>query len=226
MRAWENRPDTIVVDEPFYAHYLTETQLDHPGADIVKANQECDWKSVASMLTATLPPEKSIFYQKHMTHHMLPTIERAWMYEPEFVNVFLIRDPTEMITSLNKVLPRIELNDTGLPQQIEIFEQVSRRSDTTPMILDSKDVLNDPHGMLKELCRRIGIAFDERMLSWPAGPRDTDGVWAEWWYKNVEKSTGFGPYKAKNEPVPDELSGIHAQCMDMYEQLYPLRMTI
>jgi hypothetical protein len=67
MRAWGDRPDTFVCDEPFYAHYLQATGLAHPGADEVIATGETDWRKVVARLTGDVPEGKPIFYQKQMT---------------------------------------------------------------------------------------------------------------------------------------------------------------
>ena len=91
MRSFENRGDCAVVDEPFYAHYLAETHADHPGRDEVIAAGKTDWRDVVAMLTGPLPDEASVFYQKHMTHHLLPHIGRDWF--ADVTHVFLIRDP-------------------------------------------------------------------------------------------------------------------------------------
>ncbi len=222
MRSWGNRPDTFVRDEPFYAHYLKETGLDHPGHDEVIASQPIDWREVVADLTGPVPGGKAIDYQKHMAHHLLPNIGRDWL--DRVTNAFLIRHPAEMIVSLAKVLPRVRIEDTGLPQQVEIFDWVHRRTGVTPPVIDSKDVLMDPRGQLTQLCAALGLKFEEAMLSWPAGPRETDGVWAKHWYANVEKSTGFEPYKAKDEPVPEGLAGIYAECLALYDALYRHRL--
>jgi len=226
MRSFGNRGDTAVCDEPFYGHYLKATGLDHPGADEVIAHHETDWENVVAFLIGPVPDGKRVFYQKHMTHHLLSKIDRAWMQNEEFVHVFLIRDPAEMMTSLDKVLPRVRLEDTGLPQQVEIFELVRGWAGDLPIVIDSRDVLNDARGMLEALCGRIGIEFDEAMLRWPPGARETDGVWGKWWYANVNRSKGFSPYKPKDEAVPGELVWDCERCSELYEGLHEVRLRI
>src|SRR6516165_2214319 len=113
MRAWGNRPDTFVCDEPLYAYYLRTTGVAHPGADEVIRSQEGDWRKVVAWLTEHEPPGKAIFYQKHMTHHLLPEIDRSWL--DRVTNVFLIREPREVVISFAKVVPNPCLEDTGLP---------------------------------------------------------------------------------------------------------------
>ena len=55
MRAWENRPDCSVTDEPLYAAYLAATGLDHPLRDEVIAAGDTDWRRVAAVLTGPVP---------------------------------------------------------------------------------------------------------------------------------------------------------------------------
>jgi hypothetical protein len=230
MRAWSNRADTIVCDEPLYAHYLLKTGAAHPGADEVMAHHETDWRKVVAWLIglpssacdAASQEGKTIFYQKHMAHHLLPKIERGWL--DQLTHAFLIRDPREMLTSLVKHLPDPALRDTGLPQQVEIFEHVWRTTGRTPPVIDARDMLDDPRRTLTLLCEALGVAFDEAMLRWPAGPRDTDGVWARHWYASVERSTTFEPYQPKDERVPDHLQPLLLECMPYYERLHAVRL--
>lgn len=222
MRAWESRSDTVVTDEPLYAHYLLRTGLDHPGAREVIDHHETDCHRVIANLTGPVPNGKSIHYQKHMAHHLLPEIDRSWL--ETLTNCFLIRDPREMLTSLIKVTPHPTIEDTGLPQQVEIFEVVKRTTRKTPPVLDSRDVLDDPRKRLDALCEAIGVPFEEAMLTWEPGPRCSDGIWAKHWYGSVEQSTGFKSYAPKKEPVPDRLTDLYDQCLPLYELLYQHRI--
>jgi hypothetical protein len=222
MRSWGNRPDTHVCDEPLYAHYLEQTGKDHPGAAEVLASQDRDWRQVVRRLTGPVPEGKAVFYQKHMAHHLLPCIERGWL--DEVTNCFLIRDPREMLISLARKLDAPLLEDTGLPQQVEIFEQVRARSGRVPAVIDAKDVLMDPGRVLRSLCEALGVAFTHDMLAWAPGRRETDGVWAKYWYENVEASSGFGTYRPNPDPLPERLKGLHDRCLDYYRALAPYRL--
>ncbi len=222
MRSWGNRPDTAVWDEPLYAHYLKQTGIDHPGAAEVIAHHEPDWRKVVDRLIGSVPDDKPIFYQKHMAHHLLPEIDRDWLDRVE--NCFLIRDPEEMITSLTKNLPHPRIEDTGLPQQVEIFELVRARTGRTPPVLDARDVRTDPRAMLSRFCNALGVEFSDAMLAWPAGPRASDGIWAKHWYDAVEKSTRFLPYRPKPDRVPPELEDLHAACREYYDVLHAYRL--
>jgi len=220
MRSWENRPDTKVCDEPLYAHYLKTTGANHPGREEVLEHHESNWEKVVQELTG--PCDQRVYYQKHMTHHLLPNISRDWL--SQVTSIFLIRNPREMMTSLMKTIPNPCIEETGLPQQLELFTTFCSDSGT-PIVLDSKDVLQDPRGMLSELCEQLCIPFYEQMLAWPTGKRSTDGVWAPHWYSSVEASSGFGKWEPKEDEIPAELESLCLECEDIYEQLASYKMT-
>lgn len=222
MRSWGNRSDSFVCDEPLYAHYLHATGKQHPGSQEVIEHGETDWQKVVANLTGDIPGGKRIFFQKQMTHHLLPGMGREWL--GQVTNCFLIRDPREVLTSYVKIVPGPSLEDTGFPQQTEIFEWVRTHRGITPPVLDSADVLRNPRRMLGLLCDALSVDFQDAMLTWPAGPRETDGVWARHWYQEVEKSTGFRPYQPKREPVPEELAQLYEACVEHYARLYEQRL--
>jgi hypothetical protein len=222
MRSWGNRPDTLVCDEPLYAHYLLKTRVPHPGADEVICHHETDLDKVIPWLTGPVPGGKSIFYQKHMTHHLLPEIDRGWL--GQVTNAFLIREPREVVTSFVRIVARPGIEDTGYPQQLEIFNLVRRQTGRIPPVIDTRDVLENPGRILRLLCAALDVEFTEAMLSWPPGPRDTDGVWAKHWYDAVLKTTSFQPYRPKNELVPPELSPLLEEADAIYRELYPYRL--
>ncbi|MGH8241267.1 MAG: HAD family hydrolase, partial [Steroidobacteraceae bacterium] len=148
MRSWGNRGDTLVIDEPFYGHYLAATGAPHPGRDEVIAHEECDWRKVAAHLHAPLPSGTRVFYQKHMSHHLLPDMGREWL--EGLTHAFLIRNPREMLLSLDQKLDELVLADTGLPQQMEIFESMRRSSNTVPPVIDSRDLLTNPEAVWRK----------------------------------------------------------------------------
>jgi hypothetical protein len=190
MRAFENRPDTAVIDEPFYAAYLAGTGLDHPmRADILRS-QPTDWREVERQLLGPVPGGRPVFYQKHMTHHMLPDIGRDWA--DSCCNAFLIRSPDAVLRSYRIRRGEVALADIGIVQQAEIFDRIAQRTGVAPPVIDAADILAGPEKMLGALCAALGIPFTPAMLRWPAGKRATDGVWAPAWYDAVERSTGFG----------------------------------
>ena len=191
MRAFENRSDTAVADEPFYAAYLAATGLDHPMRGEVLASQPQDWREVTALLLGPVPGNAAIQYQKHMTHHMLPKFGSGWMACCR--NVFLIRRPDEVIASYREKRGEIGLADIGIVRQAELFDQEAGRLGYAPLVLDAADIMAAPAAMLGALCNALGIEFRSAMIAWPAGRRASDGVWAPAWYDQVERSTGFAP---------------------------------
>ena len=213
MRSFGNRADTVVVDEPLYGYYLAQTGIDHPGRDEIIASMPGGWRAVLTALTtAPLPAGVSVSYQKHMTHHLLPDIDRAWL--AGLTHAFLIRDPRRLLASYARVRSAPVLADLGLEQQAEIFAAFGGP------VIDSADILRQPAAALTALCDALGIGFDPAMLSWPAGSRPTDGVWAKYWYDSVWRSTGFGPYREQERiELPPELEPLAAQCEPYYQEL-------
>ncbi len=229
MRSWGNRADTVVVDEPLYACYLKTTGKAHPMADEVIANGETDWRQVVRSLTSkrvVARPAGSrpirIFYQKHMTHHLLPEMERDWLLR--LTNCFLIRDPAEVIESYLRKNEAMSFEDLGFGQQAEIFAWVRQHSGKVPPVIDARDVLQNPRHTLSLLCTALEVEFDPAMLSWPPGLRPTDGVWARHWYHEVARSTGFAPYRAKRIRVPPARRKIEALARDCYNRLREFRL--
>lgn len=220
MRAWENRPDAVVVDEPFYAAYLARTGLDHPARDEVVASQPTDPAEVVAGLRAPLPDGASVHYAKHMTHHLDAVEDLAWV--GDFRNVLLIRDPREVVASYVKARESCEPADIGLLQQERLLEVL----DAPPPVIEAADFLRAPEAYLRWLCDWLGIAFTDRMLSWPAGPRDSDGVWAPHWYDAVWASTGFAPYHPREVDLSPHDAAVAETCRPVYDRLRALRLRL
>jgi len=217
MRAFENRADTVVVDEPLYSFYLTHSDVVHPAHDEIVASMPSEWAQVFDELSfAPLPDGKTVYYQKHMTHHLLPEVDRDALRPLR--HAFLIRDSRQLLASY--ALKRAEpvLADLGLEQQLEIFRLVGGP------VVDAADILRQPGPMLEALCDALGVPFDPAMLSWPAGPRPTDGVWAPHWYDGVWKSTGFGPYREPSVDLPAALEPLARECRPFYDEMYAQRL--
>lgn len=219
LRSFGNRPDAFVTDEPLYAYYLQASGSPHPMRDEVIASQSTDWREVTEWLAGPVPGGKTVWYQKHMTHHLLDEVGRDWLDGVK--NCFLLRDPRAVLASYAKKREeRVCVEDVGMVQQAAIFDEVVARNDGgIPPVIDAAEILGDPAAALGLLCERVGIPFDERMLSWPPGRRDTDGVWARHWYEAVEASTGFQPYQPPPERLPDDLEVIAAECQPAYDRL-------
>jgi hypothetical protein len=215
MYSFANRTDTHAVDEPLYGHYLKISESPHPGADKVMAAMDCDGERVVrEVMLANY--DKPIVFFKQMAHHL---VGLDWDFFEQTDHIILTRNPQEVIPSLTKNIPNQALSDTGFARQVEILNHVRKLGKTIPVI-ESKQLLLDPHRVLNQLCDQLNMPFDTAMLSWPAGPKSADGVWAKYWYHNVHKSTGFQPYREKTEPFPDHLKPLLEECLPYYEQLF------
>ncbi|MEE9319416.1 MAG: hypothetical protein V3U76_03125 [Granulosicoccus sp.] len=216
MRAWENRADTIVIDEPFYAHYLEETGIQHPMAREIIAAGETDWHRVVRQITTS--PSTGVFYQKHITTHWMPYFDTDWLDKLD--HVFLIRDPNAVAASYSNKWQDLSARDLGYAQQHMLFELIKDMLEKEPLVIDSARFLQDPASQLRSLCNTLDLNFDKSMLSWPAGKRSSDGLWEAHWYDSVRESTGF--VNASHKPAPVltiDLQGIAGKCMPHYEAL-------
>jgi hypothetical protein len=223
MRAFENRPDAVVVDEPLYAAYLARTGVDHPVRDEVIASQPTDPAAVIDALAAPLPPGRGVQYVKHMAHHVFRDMDLGWTLGAR--NVLLIRDPAEVVASYVRARESCEPDDIGLPQQAWLLELWDGRGADVP-IIDAGEFLRAPEAHLRWLCDWLDIAFTERMLSWPAGERDSDGVWAPHWYAAVWRSTGFEPWRPREIALSDHDAAVAEACRPIYEALHERRVRV
>jgi hypothetical protein len=64
------------------------------------------------------------------------------------------------------------------------------------------------------------------MLSWPQGPRDSDGVWAPHWYAAVWASTGFEPWRAREISLSEHDAAVAEACRPAYEALRARRLRV
>ncbi len=219
MRSFGSRPDTAVIDEPFYAVFLDRTGLQHPMRDEVLKAQPTDWRDVEKTLLGPVPGRRPVFYQKHMTHHMVEGVGRDWMAMCR--NAFLIRPPEQVLASYAVKRQDVTLPEIGFVQQGELFDRLADALGAAPPVIEAEDVLADPSATLGALCSALGIDFREEMLRWPAGRRATDGVWAPVWYDTVERSTGFAPPRpdATIDHLDDGLRRIAEAARPHYERL-------
>jgi hypothetical protein len=226
MRAFENRRDCFVSDEPFYAAYLVATGLVHPMRAEIIASQPLDWRLVSEYLTGPVPEGRPIWYQKHMTHHMVPGFGRDWL--GSCVNAFLIRAPEAVLASYARKRADFTLEEIGLPAQVDLFQRAAHRLGRAPPVLEGEDVLANPERALRALCAACGVAFDPAMLTWRPGGRPTDGVWAPIWYEAVERSTGFAAPSAESriEELPEALKPIAEAARPLYETLAKHKLSI
>jgi hypothetical protein len=120
----------------------------------------------------------------------------------------------------------VTLDDIGVVRQRELFEREADRLGRAPPVIEGADVLADPKGALIALCAALAIPVREEMLRWPAGRRDSDGVWAPAWYEAVERSTGFAaPERPPAEPLPDDLRRLADAARPHYEALARFKLT-
>lgn len=224
MRAWENRPDCAVSDEPLYAHYLAATGAEHPGREDVIAAGDTDWRRVVDALrTGPAPGDATVWYQKHMTHHLLPGMALDWI--DGLHNVLLIRDPAQVVASYLRTRDTVSPEDIGIPQQAMLYDRLSAAG-APPPVIDSGEFLHRPEAHLRALCSELGIEFIPEMLAWPPGPRDSDGVWAPYWYDAVLASTSFGPPSSRTPELHGEAARVAEVCRPDYQRLFASRMRV
>ena len=228
MRAWENRPDTTVWDEPLYAYYLAATGLDHPGREAILRAGDTDWRRATTACCGPAPNGRPVFFQKHMSHHLLAEVDHDWTTELQ--HFFLIRDPAAVLRSYTQTRYSVTLEDIGLPQQLALYRHLCAAEPVTPLVIDADDFLRHPRAYLQALCVRFDLPFSERMLSWPAGQRDSDGVWGQYWYASVWRSTGFTaprekpPAAALDSIMPPALRALAEAAQPYYTALYQMRL--
>ena len=224
MRAWENRPDCEVWDEPLYAAYLQDSGIVHPMQAEILACHETDWRKVITRCVATAPNSAPVYYQKHMTHHLLPAYSREWLAQLE--HCFLLRHPRDVLLSYSQKREQTTLGDIGIVEQRTLFEEVARAKGERPLVIDSADFLRAPEPYLHAMCEHFGIPFFPSMLSWPPGKRDSDGVWGEHWYARVWESTGFARAGENNATLDSELESVLDAAMPAYQALSRHRLLI
>lgn len=217
MYSFGNRPDCFAWDEPFYAFSLLTHGNDHPMRAEIIAAYDSNWESLVAACLAPPPQGKSVFYQKHMTHHMLKGFDRAWVLG--LTNAFLIRRPERVLASYTKKWSDVTLRDIGFVEQAEIFDSVADHLGHAPAVIDADDVLADPRRTLTRLCEACAIPFDEHMLSWPRGPKVFDGVWAPHWYNAVWDSTGFARPSQRPVELNSALAKIAEEAKPYYDRL-------
>jgi hypothetical protein len=223
MYAFGNRSDCFAWDEPFYAFSLKTYGNDHPLRDEIIAANDSDWARLVAACLTPPPPGKRVFYQKHMTHHMLEGFDRSWV--DGVTNAFLIRSPEKVLASYTRKWADVDLKAIGFVEQAEIFDRVADRRGAAPPVIDAEDVLADPRAILIRLCAACAIPFDAAMLAWPPGPKSFDGVWAPHWYESVWRSTGFEASGKPATALDARLQTIANAARPYYERLRQWRIT-
>lgn len=215
MYSFAQRTDTFVLDEPFYAVYLSRSKAVHPGTETVLLALPQTEEEVINKIS--LSQEKPVLFLKNMAHHM-EVLDNPFIHGA--VNIFLIRDPKQIIASYSKVIREPVMRDIGIEFQYTLFSQLLDKGHE-PMVIDSGFLLKDPAAVLQKLCLRCGLEFEQRMVHWPKGPKPYDGVWAKYWYANVHQSSGFDRQPASSQPLPAGLQGLYKEAASFYEKLVP-----
>ena len=214
MYAFRPRADTTVFDEPIYAHYLRVTGREHPGRDQVLASQNPDGEAVVRDVILGNHATPVAFF-KQMAQHFVD-LDRNFLGKCR--NLLLIRDPERVVTSFARNVPDVNVADTGLPIQVDLLE-ASLAAGDQPLVVDSADLLATPEPVLLRVCESLGLDFDPAMLSWPAGPKPEDGVWAPHWYASTHRATGFERGVASTEPPPEHVRPVVDEARPLYERL-------
>lgn len=217
MRSFESRADCAVTDEPFYGAFLKQTGARQPLADETMASMDCAWDSIAETMRGPAPCGAPLWYQKHMPHHMVADISIDDF--PDHAHAFLIRDPARVIASYAAKGVNVVFENLGFGRMVDYFEREADRQGKAPPVIDSTDVLRDPETVLSRLCAALDIPWDEAMLRWQPGRRDTDGYWGRHWYNRVEESSGFAPPPKDEAAVPEAGRAVYEQALPYYEKL-------
>ena len=218
LRSWENRADTVVVDEPLYGPYLFQTGKRHPMYQEIINEQGKHYQPITErLITCECPHDISIFYQKHMAHHILEDTDLSWIVHLK--NAILLRHPYEVLSSYLEKQPEATPEDIGYPQLLKLFKLIQSETGEIPPVFNSKDILINPEMMLNKMCESLEIPFNREMLGWDKGYRESDGVWAKHWYNSVILSTGFAKYKPKEIKLTRDEQKIADECMPYYEEL-------
>ena len=224
MRSFGGRSDCAVSDEPFYGAFLKQTGQRQPMADEVIASMDCDWQSVAEEMRGPVPGSQPLWYQKQMPHHMVADVSIGDF--PDHRHAFLIRDPVRVVASYAAKRVEVNAEDLGYARQLDYVDQAAQMTGKPPIVLDSADIVRDPEAHLKALCSALDIPWDDGMLSWQAGPRDSDGIWATHWYGRVLETTGFGGAESAAPQLDAAAQRIADECQPWYERLsaYKIRL--
>jgi hypothetical protein len=215
MYSFAQRSDTLVIDEPLYAHYLVNSKAEHPGKNDVIASQENDGEIVVRDIILK-DYDKEVVFMKQMTHHLI-NIDESFM--KKVVNVFLIRNPKQLISSLSQVIGNVTMRDTGIKRQYELYEKLISQN-LNPVVIDSGEILKDPETVLNKFCESLEIPFKIEMLGWKAGSIKEDGIWAKYWYENVHSSSGFEKQSTSERKFPEEFKELYEECLTYYEKMY------
>jgi len=214
MYSFAQRSDTTVIDEPLYAHYLYNTFVTHPGEEEVLATMNRNGQEVIDQLISE-GKNHPILFIKNMAHHYVKLRFESLL---EFKNIILTRDPRDMLPTLNRQLPKPILRDTAYKRQWELYNYLVNAG-RDPLVIDAKIFLEKPGEILTQICEKLNMGFDTKMLSWKKGPKSYDGIWAKHWYHSIHKSEGFHAYNTRDHEFPVELEKLYLECKTYYERI-------
>ena len=216
MYSFAQRDDTIVFDEPLYAHYLSSTGIHHPGKEEILQAQDNNAENVIRDIIL-VDHNKPIAFFKQMTHH-LENISFDFLAHTK--NILFIRNPKQIIASYALVREDVTMQDVGIKKQWWLYNYLTKKN-LSCIVLDSNEILKSPQNVLQQLCDVLQISFTEKMLHWSAGSKPYDGIWAKFWYDNVHRSTGFEKQKTSERDLPQYLEPLYEESKVYYQQLYP-----
>ena len=211
MYSFSQRPDTKVIDEPFYAHYLFTTGIDHPGRSATIQSMSTDINKVLKKIYEA--DNCKVLFLKNMAHHHQ---NMDFNFLESMTNLFLVRNPKQLIASFAQVIKFPTMQDIGLKKSWELFKMIKHQN---PFVLDSSEILKNPRELLIQLCQKLDIEYFDEMLKWPKGGIKEDGTWAKYWYKNVHNSSGFSKQKTSNRELPIECESLYIESLKYYNKL-------
>ena len=218
MYSFSQRPDTKVIDEPFYAHYLFTTGIDHPGRSATLQSMSTDINKVLKKIYEV--DNCKILFLKNMAHHHQ---NMDLNFLENMTNLFLVRNPKQLIASFAQVIKFPTMQDIGLKKSWELFKMIKHQN---PVVLDSSEILKNPRELLIQLCQKLDIEYFDEMLKWPKGGIKEDGAWAKYWYKNVHNSSGFSKQKTSSRELPIECESLYIESLKYYDKLKTNSITI
>jgi len=219
MYSFNQRPDTIVIDEPFYGIQLKKIGKRRPFFDEIMLRMECDNPDKVHDDIEEKEKLKGNVFVKNMANTVQYMNENRFS---KYRHIFLISDPAETIVSQIKLEPTLTSEDLGLEQQVRIYEWLKTRTKEEPIVIDSNLLKDNPIIALKHLCRKLHLPFTDEMLSWPMGPKPIDAIWAQTSYTEVHASTSFRSLpmtKISRGDIPSNLVKLYDDVIPYYEKL-------
>ena len=221
MYSFAQRAGCAVIDEPMYGKFLQKKGLNHPGRFETLQKWPTELVDIADNVQK-LAKRNDEVYLKNMAHHM---VDEPWDWAEQSAFIFWIRHPRKVVQSFAKVISEVTAEDIGLDQEWLQWQKVAKLPGTK-IIVDSDEMLADPARTLPKICDAIGIPWRPEMLQWSAGPKPYDGPWAQHWYGNVHKSTGFGQPKMLPEPLIPTYEKVVAAALPAYLSLFSNRFKL